>query len=460
MQVLEPAVAAGLLIEDGSWDYRFAHALVRETLYAALTRLERARLHLRVGEAFEAMDAARTPEGVTRLAYHFGLSARIGGSEPAVRYAGLAARHATAQHAHDRAVQYWEQALAAAGAERYPLLIELGRARRRAGDLGRARTDLQEAIAAATRAGDTAAAVDAATVFGGFTVWILRPYGVVDDALVTVLSGLLDRPLAGAERAAILGTLGPELYYGPRRAEGRRYTTEAVELARRTADVTLLAQTLNNRLLAYWEPEHEALRRSLAEEMLALPGLPRTAEVVARAHRMSCLIRAGEIAAYDADLARCRDLVAETGRPDLDGVVMAAEMSRVSLGRDWDKLAALAERFRDAHAGTSLWGHHFTSLIALYTARRGQGRAAEMVDDLVARAGDPAFVPLRPIAVLAAAEAGDEVRARQLIARWGTAIPHDWSTDFAVPVWALVAARLGVPDPAALLDALRRMRTG
>jgi hypothetical protein len=69
--------------------------------------------------------------------------------------------------AHDRAVRYWEQTLAAAGAERYPLLIELGRARRRAGDLGRARADLREAIAAATRAGDTAAVVDAAAVFGG-----------------------------------------------------------------------------------------------------------------------------------------------------------------------------------------------------------------------------------------------------------------------------------------------------
>jgi hypothetical protein len=45
-------------------------------------------------------------------------------------------------------------------------------------------------------------------------------------------------------------------------------------------------------------------------------------------------------------------------------------------------------------------------------------------------------------------------RAAELIARWGTAILHDWSADFAVPVWALVAARLGVPGPAEMLSAL------
>jgi hypothetical protein len=112
------------------------------------------------------------------------------------------------------------------------------------------------------------------------------------------------------------------------------------------------------------------------------------------------------LAEYDADLARCRHLLAEVARPDLASVVLLAEMSRVSLDRDWTRLAEMAVRFRDAY-----WGRHFNSLIALCTARRAQGRVAEVVDELVSRA-DPAFAPLRPLAVLAAAEAGAEDRAR------------------------------------------------
>ncbi|MEV6492211.1 hypothetical protein AB0M20_26850, partial [Actinoplanes sp. NPDC051633] len=211
-------------------------------LYAGLTRLERARPHLRVGEALEGLGGAATPEGVARLTHHFGLSARIGGADRAVRYATMAAEQATAQHAHERAVEFWEQALAATTGPRYPLLIELGRARRLTGDTEGAREILEEAITAATRAGDTPAVIRAATVFGGITVWNWRPCGVVDQAMVDRLSKLLaGETLTDAQRAGLLGTLGLELYYGPRRAEGREYARQAVEMARRIGDTDLLA---------------------------------------------------------------------------------------------------------------------------------------------------------------------------------------------------------------------------
>jgi hypothetical protein len=297
-------------------------------------------------------------------------------------------------------------------------------------------------------AGDDAAVIRAVTVLGDVTPWLLRPYGVVDESMVGLLEGLLAGPLDDGDRAAVLGVLGVELYYGPRRADGQAHTAAAVDLARRLGGTPLLAQTLNNRILSCWEPEHEATRRAVTDEMLALPGLARTAELVARVHRMAVLIRAGELDEYDADLARCRQLLTEVRRPDLDSVVTLAVANRLSLDQKWDELASLALAYRESLAGTTFWGRQFNSLIALFTARRGQSRVAEVVDDLVEHAEDPMFRPLRPSAVLAVVESGDPDRARELIARWGTDIPHDWSTDFAVAQWALVSARLGVPDRA------------
>ncbi|MGW2220917.1 hypothetical protein ACWCSD_38520, partial [Nonomuraea sp. NPDC001684] len=57
-------------------------------------------------------------------------------------------------------------------------------------------------------------------------------------------------------------------------------------------------------------------------------------------------------------------------------------------------------------------------------------------------------------AVLAAVESGRVELAHELLTRWGTDVPDDWVADFLVPVWGLVAARLGVPDPRALYDRL------
>lgn len=52
--LVEPALAVGLVVEDvDTWSCRFSHALVRETLDASLSRLQRARIHQRVGEAIE-----------------------------------------------------------------------------------------------------------------------------------------------------------------------------------------------------------------------------------------------------------------------------------------------------------------------------------------------------------------------------------------------------------------------
>ncbi|GAA3397135.1 BTAD domain-containing putative transcriptional regulator [Cryptosporangium minutisporangium] len=455
LMLLEPAVASGLVEElpDG-WDYRFSHALVRDALYVGLSRLQRARLHRRVGEALEAQPGSG--DRPAELAHHYGLAARVGSSAKAVEYAIKAARQAAAQRAHPEAVEFWELALAAldSGSEmrRRELLVELGRARRACSDTEGAREALDEAVQLALADGDEAAVIEAVTVFGGVTAWNWRPYGVVDDRMVQILRDRVDAPgLTDAQRAAMLGTLGVELYYGPQRAEGERHATRAVELARPLGDPALLAQTLNNYHIAAWVPEREAERRRATDEAIALPGVPRPHELVARIHRMGMLLRAGDLPGFDADMARARELVGEVNRPELDGILRFAEASRTMLSGRYEEGERLSVEALDFHHRTSLWGGELPHLVQLFTSRRAQGRPGEALERLLEYAGKPAFEVLRPATILAAVEAGDEGYARRLVGRWGTTIRRNWATDFLLVQWALVGAQLGTPDPEAVL---------
>ncbi|MBO8184667.1 AfsR/SARP family transcriptional regulator [Streptomyces spirodelae] len=457
LDALEPAVATGLLTEppDGP-DYRFRHALVRDALRTGLSRRERARMHLHIGQALEPVLPAA--ESAT-LARHFAAAARVGGAPKAVEHASAAARHATGQQAYAEAVEFWELALSALPAEegmarRARLLTDLGQARRAVGDATGAGRDLDAAFGLARESGDRQAVIGILTAFAAPTLWNWRPYGTVKQPVVDAIEELLAGQLDDRDRVGLLGALGVELHYTPRRAEGERATAEAVELARGLGDPALLARALGNHLLASFAPGRNAERLHAAREMAALPGLPRSTELIARAFLMSCLLRLGDLPAWERQLDRCRRLLKEAPRPELESIVRVAQTARATLDGHWAQAEELVGTYAAVRFAATPWGARWRTLVTTYTCRRGQGRVAEIADDLVAAAEEPDMVPLRPVAILATAEAGGSGRASELLARWGTDLADDWTADFLLPVWGLVAARLGTPDPQRLYDLL------
>ncbi|MEV4114124.1 BTAD domain-containing putative transcriptional regulator [Nonomuraea sp. NPDC049695] len=456
MSQLEPALAAGLLTEtfNGAADYRFSHALVRQALDAGLTRLGRARLHLRAAEHLETVPGADP----AILAGHFAAAARLGGAPKAATYATRAAGQAARRHGYQEAVQLWELALdhlpPGDSPGRCHVLTELGQARRTMGDAQGAYRDLSEAVAQAQRLGDRDALVAAVSVFGGLSVWNWRPYGIVDEDMVVILEDLLAGDLDDRSRAALLGTLGIELYYGPRRAEGERLALDAIDLARRSGESMLLARALNNYLITSFVPGRNRERLAAAEEMLAVPGLPREAKVVGRVLRMSCLLRAGDLDEWRRDLARCEQLLHEVDRPELEAMVRVSQSADHVLHGRWAEVEALLERFPTIAFGASLWGLDVRRLSGLYACRRGQGRVAELVDELVAAGDRPRMTLVRPLAILASLDVGRTDQARELVERWGVDLQEDWSADFFFPVWGLVAAQLGTPDPGDMYERL------
>jgi predicted ATPase len=111
LELIEAAVVHRLVAESPRivGGFRFAHALIRETLYGQLSAVRKARLHLRVGEALEQLhrdDADRLVE----IADHFYKAAPAGAVERAYAYAVGAAEQATARLGYEQAEEHLRRA--------------------------------------------------------------------------------------------------------------------------------------------------------------------------------------------------------------------------------------------------------------------------------------------------------------------------------------------------------------
>jgi DNA-binding SARP family transcriptional activator len=116
LDAAEAAVLAGLVIEDdrAAGRYRFAHALVRETIYEDISRARRARLHARVVDALVAARGAE-PEPAAEMAYHCWQAAPVIGAGRALPHLLRAGEQAIAQLAYEAADEQFERALELAG---------------------------------------------------------------------------------------------------------------------------------------------------------------------------------------------------------------------------------------------------------------------------------------------------------------------------------------------------------
>jgi DNA-binding SARP family transcriptional activator/RecA/RadA recombinase len=116
LDAAEAAVLAGLVIEDdrAAGRYRFAHALVRETIYEDISRARRARLHARVAEALVAVRGAE-PGPAAEMAYHCWQAAPVIGAGRALPHLLRAGEQAAAHLAYEAADEQFKRALELAG---------------------------------------------------------------------------------------------------------------------------------------------------------------------------------------------------------------------------------------------------------------------------------------------------------------------------------------------------------
>ncbi|MDQ6945679.1 MAG: AAA family ATPase [Actinomycetota bacterium] len=113
LELIEAAMVSGIVVEDSDvpGNYRFVHALVRETLYTSLSGVRRSRLHARIGAAFEELETGLQPRPV-ELSYHFSRAAPSTGVDKGISYAMLAADFEQARLAYEKADEQLDSALA------------------------------------------------------------------------------------------------------------------------------------------------------------------------------------------------------------------------------------------------------------------------------------------------------------------------------------------------------------
>src|SRR2546422_7226524 len=220
LEVLRPALGREVLVRDPrtAGRYRFAHALIRETIYEELDAAERARLHGRIGEVLEALHQMDPTPHLATLAHHFLEAVPAGGAEKAIAYSTRAARYAEASLAYEDAAVLFERALEGLpGAHptdargRCEPLPPRGCAPAEAGDGPGARETFRQAADIARRIGDAPLLARSALGFAGEgsrLLWVRS--GVVDqpriELLQEALDGLGDRD--PGIRARLLSRLG------------------------------------------------------------------------------------------------------------------------------------------------------------------------------------------------------------------------------------------------------------
>ncbi|RSN52343.1 SARP family transcriptional regulator [Amycolatopsis sp. WAC 04182] len=385
LDAAEIAVRRGFLTERAPSRFRFAHALVRDTLYHDLSRSRRAREH---GEIAEALEQLR-PDDVDALAHHFLLSEEH--DDRAARYAQAAAERAESRFASTEAARLWDAALTAYDrsgasdtAKRLDLIMGKARAAAVAGGLGQSRRHRAEALELAEKLDDP---LLTARVIGAFDVpasWTESD----DRELASRIAEAVERTLAAlpaehrAERCRLLATLAVEM----RNAGGQRAreaAREAEALARRLDDPALLAFALNARFLQSFDraglaPERAAIGAELVD-LAARHGLV-TFEVLGHLVLLQAKSALADFAAADRHAAAADELGDRYGLP-LVGVFTrwyrAMRTAMTGPGGEAAYRAAAA-----GLAGTAMSGVDNGILaLALYCDRIQRGLPSEALED-------------------------------------------------------------------------------
>ncbi len=252
--------------------FRFAHAIVRDTVYDSIAPTRRARLHHLAGDALERCFAHRVHENLDRLVYHFSRAGDPSAIDRAARYGLEAGRAAVDRMAFDEARDYFETAVAAmhqahstaTETERCAAQLALGQAQRRCRD-ARARETLLAVSDRAAALGASELIIDAA--LANSPRW-------ADDDSDPARAHSYERALAAlpaddtSRRARLIAFSSVDRFLAgdPKFAE---LSDEALRLARLSGDASTLSDVVHYRHLTHAAPGSVWERRDLADEVRA-----------------------------------------------------------------------------------------------------------------------------------------------------------------------------------------------
>jgi tetratricopeptide (TPR) repeat protein len=473
LDAIERAAGAGLVVEDASGPgrFRFAHNLVRQTLYEELATVRRVRLHLRVAEAVEALHEDDLVAHLGALAYHYSEAAAGGAVDKAVHYSAWAGMRAAEAVAYEEAAGHYLRALQTMEFADVPdvrqqaeLLLSLGDVWNRSGEVEPARDAAWRAVALAREQDDVELLGRAALVIGAL--------GYLGGGRAPVAVDLERRALLeeAAKRlgdrdpgllARLLARLALELAYTDERWRMAQLTQRAVELARQAGDSVALGSALSVMDSILWGPDQVQDRVAAADELIRLADGVGDKELALQGYawRLQAVLEMGDAAAFAADVTRYQALARELRQPLFIGYADMFSALRAGLAGRFDEMEHLAV---EALAG----GQRQNELAPAYFGAQmfwvwwQQGRLGEVEPVLVEIIEEaPATFPAARAGMallLVELDRRDEAAALldSLAGSEFEDLPRDTSWPVCMTLLTPVCAALGDEDRAAMLHRL------
>jgi DNA-binding CsgD family transcriptional regulator len=420
LSALDEAVRSGFVeeLQRPALAYRFTHELVRRAVYDRLTRIRRAELHLRVGEAWEAT-AGDSVRALPALAYHFAAALPLGDARRAIDYSVLAARAATDALAFDEATTLLATALELGiedAAKRAEVLLELGTIRHRAGEAFDALDALSSAAEIARELNDAELLARAAIGYED-AGWRPGPEHRPVDLLEEAVTALGDDP--SELRVQLLAGLSRALDMQGEHDRASIVRTNAIELARTLEDRAGLATLL---VRSYWSRGSTPLEQivdMLAEakvlgQQLGNPEI----EADAISWIVPAYVAMADIPPARAATAELREMAHITGQPFYShvaahyGAALALSQGRLDLADEMARRSQEAGRMLTGRDASGTYG------IQMFSIRREQGRLAELAPVIrILAGGGRKHGAWRPGLVCLLVELGMEAEAHRELDR-------------------------------------------
>jgi DNA-binding SARP family transcriptional activator/tetratricopeptide (TPR) repeat protein len=463
---LDEAMAARVVsdVPGSPRSLRFAHGLIRDTLYEGLTTARRVRLHRLAVEALEGLYGDEPGPHLAELAHH-----SIAGSDfdKGLTYAHRAGDRALALLAYEESSRLYEMALDAldlAGPSdertRCELLLSLGEAEARAGNTPAAKKAFLGAAEISRRLGLPSELARAAAGYGGRIVFARAGD---DERLVPLLEeGLVALAEEDVElRARLLARLAGALRDEHSRDRRDALSQEAVELARRTGNPAALAYALDGRAAAIIAPDTVAECLTLGSQLRDVAeGIGDRERVgYGHIHRFIAQLQLGDIRGAEVDLAAASRIADELRQPPgLWQVYGSRAMLALAKGKldEAEELALRALAFGEWATASQAVPVYRVQRYALYDFRGNLEEVEGSIQDLVAE------FPARPVfrALLAHLQVrlGRLEEAKRMLDDLAgdrfSALPFDMEWPFGMSLLAETSALLRDTDSAVVLYGL------
>lgn len=345
---------ASTLVEPHRDQFRFVHALIREAILADVEPLERATLHGRAADALLRRGTVSTGSDVFSLAQHL-LEAIDGESADAAHWCERAADVAMQQLAYEDGVRWyraalWAGARALSPSDRCRLLLGIGAAGNRSGDLRTRGAACLEAADLARREGLPKVIAEAALT--------MEPLGGPDLNVVT--RTLCEEALAALPpeeivlRARVTARFAATFVYMPEPVAALAASETALARAEESADPLAIAEACRARLAIAAGPgelgEREQLARRL-EQVSADTGDVELSLAAQLAH-IDVAFEHGNLGEVAARLQTARAASDRVGGPVARFSVLHTQAALAqATGRFAEARSAIRDAFRSMEAG-------------------------------------------------------------------------------------------------------------